>query len=238
MGYLDNTSVTVDAILTKRGRELLAQGDGSFNITKFALADDEIDYRLYDFSHTNGSNYYGEAIERLPLLEAFPDDDAAMRYRLVTLTKNTTQIPIVGAGGATAYTVNSGQGTLTILNPTTTNGVDPTYTATVSDTNVLTIEALGTVVSQPANTGTDTMGNPVSYAKGSAKGAATITGTTNAVPITNTVVTGTGVSVQGTQFRLTPVYNAVEDKVASVTITGNATGGQVVVTFTVLKATI
>ena len=114
MGYLDNTSVTVDAILTKRGRELLAQGDGSFNITKFALADDEIDYRLYDFSHTNGSNYYGEAIERLPLLEAFPDDDAAMRYRLVTLTKNTTQIPIVGAGGATAYTVNSGQGTLTI----------------------------------------------------------------------------------------------------------------------------
>tara|TARA_A100001201_G_scaffold105653_1_gene90417 strand:- start:965 stop:1675 length:711 start_codon:yes stop_codon:yes gene_type:complete len=236
MGYLDNTSVTVDAILTKRGRELLAQGDGSFNITKFALADDEIDYRLYDFSHTNGSNYYGEAIERLPLLEAFPDDDAAMRYRLVTLTKNTTQIPIVGAGGATAYTVNSGQGTLTILNPTTTNGVDPTYTATVSDTNVLTIEALGTVVSQPANTATTTTAQ---YAKGSSKGAATITSpSVNAVPTTNTVVTGTGVSVQGTQFRITPVYNAVQDKIASVTITGNATGGQVVVTFTVLKATI
>lgn len=236
MGYLDNTSVTVDAILTKRGRELLAQGDGSFNITKFALADDEIDYRLYDFSHTNGSNYYGEAIERLPLLEAFPDDDAAMRYRLVTLTKNTTQIPIVGAGGATAYTVNSGQGTLTILNPTTTNGVDPTYTATVSDTNVLTIEALGTVVSQPANAATPTTAQ---YAKGSSKGAATITSpSVNAVPTTNTVVTGTGVSVQGTQFRITPVYNAVQDKIASVTITGNATGGQVVVTFTVLKATI
>tara|TARA_Y100000592_G_C5478313_1_gene323713 strand:+ start:1929 stop:2642 length:714 start_codon:yes stop_codon:yes gene_type:complete len=237
MGYLDNTSVTVDAILTKRGRELLAQGDGSFNITKFALADDEIDYRLYDFSHTNGSNFYGEAIERLPLLEAFPDDDAAMRYRLVTLTKNTTQIPIVGAGGATAYTVNSGQGTLTVINPTTTNGVDPTYTATVSDTNVLTIEALGTIVSQPA---TNQAGNnAMAFAKGSSKGAATLYSTsTTTAPVTNTVVTGTGVSVQGTQFRITPVYNAVEDKVASVTITGNATGGQVVVTFTVLKATI
>ena len=58
------------------------------------------------------------------------------------------------------------------------------------------------------------------------------------MPTTNTVVTGTGVSVQGTQFRITPVYNAVQDKIASVTITGNATGGQVVVTFTVLKATI
>ena len=70
MGYLDNTSITVDAILTKRGRELLARGDGSFNITQFALADDEIDYTLFNENHPNGSQYYGEAIENLPLLEA------------------------------------------------------------------------------------------------------------------------------------------------------------------------
>ena len=44
MGYLDNTQVIVDAVLTKRGRELLARNDGSFRITQFALADDEIDY--------------------------------------------------------------------------------------------------------------------------------------------------------------------------------------------------
>ena len=44
MGYLDNTSITVDAILTKRGRELLSRNDGSFKITQFALSDDEIDY--------------------------------------------------------------------------------------------------------------------------------------------------------------------------------------------------
>jgi len=44
MGYLNNAVVTVDAILTTKGRELLARGDGSFKITQFALADDEIDY--------------------------------------------------------------------------------------------------------------------------------------------------------------------------------------------------
>ena len=59
MGYLDNSIVTVDAILTKKGRELLARGDGSFKITQFALADDEIDYTLYNPSHPSGSSFYG-----------------------------------------------------------------------------------------------------------------------------------------------------------------------------------
>lgn len=34
MGYLDNTSLTVDAILTKKGRQLLSEG--ALEITKFA----------------------------------------------------------------------------------------------------------------------------------------------------------------------------------------------------------
>ena len=46
MGYLNNQVVTVDAILTKKGRELMARNDGSFQITQFSLADDEIDYTL------------------------------------------------------------------------------------------------------------------------------------------------------------------------------------------------
>jgi len=54
MGYLDKSIITVDAILTKKGRELLARGDGSFKITQFALADDEIDYTLYNPSHPSG----------------------------------------------------------------------------------------------------------------------------------------------------------------------------------------
>ena len=63
MGYLNNITVTVDAILTKKGRELLARNDGSFQITQFSLADDEIDYTLYNPNHPSGSAFYGEAIE-------------------------------------------------------------------------------------------------------------------------------------------------------------------------------
>ena len=58
MGFLNNATITVDAILTKKGRELLAQGTSAFNITKFALADDEVDYRLWDVTHPNGSDFY------------------------------------------------------------------------------------------------------------------------------------------------------------------------------------
>ncbi len=97
MGYLDNTSITVDAILTKRGRELLARGDGSFNITQFALADDEIDYTLFNENHPNGSQYYGEAIENMPLLEAIPDENNIMIHKLVTLPRGTTKMHIVTA---------------------------------------------------------------------------------------------------------------------------------------------
>ena len=69
MGFLNNTTITVDAILTKRGRELLARGNNEFQVTKFALADDEVDYRLWDTSHPNGTNFYGAVIENMPLLE-------------------------------------------------------------------------------------------------------------------------------------------------------------------------
>ena len=69
MGFLNNTTITVDAILTKRGRELLARGNNEFQVTKFALAHDEVDYRLWDTSHPNGTNYYGAVIENMPLLE-------------------------------------------------------------------------------------------------------------------------------------------------------------------------
>ena len=97
MGYLDNSIVTVDAILTKKGRELLARGDGSFKITQFALADDEIDYTLFNENHPNGSQYYGEAIENMPLLEAIPDENNIMIHKLITLPRGTTKLPIVTA---------------------------------------------------------------------------------------------------------------------------------------------
>lgn len=98
MGYLNNQIVTVDAILTKKGRELLAKGDGSFKITQFALSDDEIDYTMYNPEHPSGSAYYGEAIENMPLLEAFPDETQIMKYKLATLPRDTAKMPIVTLG--------------------------------------------------------------------------------------------------------------------------------------------
>jgi hypothetical protein len=98
MGYLNNQIVTVDAILTKKGRELLAKGNGTFNITQFALGDDEIDYTMYNPSHPSGSAYYGEAIENMPLLEAFPDETQTLKYKLATLPRGTAKMPIISLG--------------------------------------------------------------------------------------------------------------------------------------------
>ena len=82
MGYLNNQVVTIDAILTKKGRELMAKNDGSFQITQFALADDEIDYTQYNPTHPSVSAYYGEAIDNMPLLEEFPDESQIMKYNV------------------------------------------------------------------------------------------------------------------------------------------------------------
>ena len=98
MGYLDNTSITVDAILTKKGRELLARNDGSFQITQFALADDEIDYSMFNENHPNGTQFSGEAIENMAITEAFPDENNIMQYKLLTLNEGTSVIPFVSVG--------------------------------------------------------------------------------------------------------------------------------------------
>ena len=141
MGYLDNSIVTVDAILTKKGRELLARGDGSFKITQFALADDEIDYTLYNPLHPSGSAFYGEAIENMPLLEAFPDETQIMKYKLTTLPRGTSKLPILELGFAS---VTLKQGASVAITPQTLNYLGATstfeaggYTATIADTRVL-----------------------------------------------------------------------------------------------------
>jgi len=124
MGFLNNTNITVDAVLTKKGRELLAKGENQFNITKFALADDEVDYRLWDVTHPNGSDFYGSVIESMPLLEAFPDENHVMRYKLVTLPKSTQAMPIleVAQSAVTLRRLNS----VSVINPSTQNGSDDT----------------------------------------------------------------------------------------------------------------
>ena len=141
MGYLNNSIITVDAILTKKGRELLARGDGSFKITQFALSDDEIDYTLYNPVHPSGSALYGEALENMPLLEAFPDETQIMKYKLTTLPRGTSKLPILDLGFSS---VTLKQGASLALTPQTLNyqGATSTfeaggYTAIIADARVL-----------------------------------------------------------------------------------------------------
>jgi hypothetical protein len=168
MGYLNNSVITVDAILTKKGRELLARNDGSFQITQFALSDDEIDYTLYNPSHPSGSAYYGEAIDNMPLLEAFPDEQQIMKYKLVTLPRGTAKLPVLDLGYAA---INMKQGAQLAITPQTLNYLGNTqtfessgYTATIGDVRLFSqFQGVGvnTTAAQTQNS-TQTIGTNVS----------------------------------------------------------------------------
>ena len=112
MGYLDNSSITVDAVLTKKGREILKNG-GNLNITSFTCTDTGVDYRLWNPDHPSGSAFYGEAIENLPMLEASQHAEYNLRNRLISLNQNTVAIPALVVGGmdskgGTQITFNEG----------------------------------------------------------------------------------------------------------------------------------
>jgi hypothetical protein len=174
MGYLNNQVVTVDAILTNKGRELLAKNDGSFRITQFALADDEIDYTLYNPTHPSGSSFYGEAIQNMPLLEAFPIETQIMKYKLATLPRGTAKLPVLDLGYSAITLV---QGASLAITPQTLNylGNNQTYetsgySATISDVRLFstfTGVGINTTAATAANvaassTSTTTLGTNVS----------------------------------------------------------------------------
>jgi len=211
MGYLDNSSITVDAILTKKGRELLARGRNEFNITQFALSDDEVDYDLWNPDHPLGTAYYGTVIENLPLTEAVPDDTQVMKYKLVTLPKSTVRIPVVNIGN-TAVTLVQGQ--VYPITPSTINFPSSNqtfgYTAILSDSdaaflNVNQAAPQAALASIPA-----------------------FIGDTEAA---------TTVSVVGLSFTITAKPQPLADRIATITIIGNETGGRATLTLTVKKQT-
>jgi hypothetical protein len=167
MGYLNNSVITVDAILTTKGRQLLAQNDGSFRITQFALADDEVNYTLYNPDHPSGSAYYGEAIVNMPLLEAFPLETQIMKYKLTTLPRGTAKMPILDLGYSSIVIK---QGASLAITPQTLNYFGGNtyetagYTFTISDVRLFnTFEGVGinTPSAQALNT-TTTLGTSVS----------------------------------------------------------------------------
>jgi hypothetical protein len=154
MGYLDNSSITVDAILTLKGRELLSKGDGSFNIVQFALGDDEVDYGLWNPEHPLGTEYYGTLIENMPITEAIPDETQARRYKLITLPKQSVYIPVVSVGN-TSLTLGSSQNADITPNTTLNGNSNFGYTAILGDSTVATLsvtQPVGTNIS-PTNLG-------------------------------------------------------------------------------------
>ena len=218
MGYLNNTTVTVDAILTKKGRELLARNDGSFRITQFSLADDEVDYTLYNPLHPSGSAFYGEAIENMPILEAFPDETQVMKYKLLTLPRGTAKLPVLELGYTT---ITLKQGASLSITPQTLNylGQDTTfeasgYTATIGDSRTLSnFEGVGVNTTSAATLNTTTtVGTNVSR---------TVIGTT--INLTATTV--------NTLFGTSNTLNTI------LTFTGRDSGARLTIPLNITKVT-
>jgi len=168
MAILNNNTVTIDAVLTAKGRELMARNDGSFRITQFSLADDEVDYTLYNPQHPSGSAFYGQAIEAMPLIEAFPDDTQIMLYKLVTLPRGTAKLPVINIG---YNSINLKQGATLTITPQTLNYLGATstfeangYAITVGDVRYLsTFSSTGIAGAEVTPTGvTQTLGSQVS----------------------------------------------------------------------------
>ena len=212
MGYLDNTSVTIDAILTIKGRELLARGGNAFNITQFAVGDDEVDYSLWNPDHPLGTNYYGTIIENMPVTEAIPDETQALKYKLISLPKQTINIPVITVGN-TSITL-AAPGNSAIISPNTSNfqGGNATlgYTSILSDSTAADIQV------------TRALQNSV-------------------VPTTPRFIgdneDAQSVAVSGFEFRIVGKTQMLADKTASITIIANETGGSITINLTVKRVT-
>jgi hypothetical protein len=203
MAYLDNTEITVDAILTKKGREKLASGEG-LNITKFALGDDEIDYTLYEPAHPKGSAYYDAAIRAIPVTEASPDETQVLKYKLVTLPKGTTKIPKVEFG-VPSISVNQRSGQVS-LTPTTS----PSGNTQSGYTIVLANKNAGSIVGTGLAAGTGTI--PV---------------------FLGDEITTTAAVERGLTFSFIPNPNITQTIKTTITVYGNETGGSQTIPVTV-----
>lgn len=217
MGYLDNSSITVDAILTKKGRELLSRNDGSFNITSFALADDEIDYSLFNENHPNGSQFSGEAIENMPILEAFPDENNIMKHKLITLNRNMTKIPIISISNQAPNLNKGGNGS---ISPLTLNmdgssgpgGIETSgYLFTVKDRRLFSSflgEGQGTAQS------------------------GTVSGISSTVAVSETVI---GNSLSFTAISADALFGTNTKLVTTITVEGRDTGARATIPVTINK---
>ena len=220
MGYLNNQVVTIDAILTKKGREAMAKNDGSFRITQFSLADDEIDYTLYNPTHPSGSSFYGEAIDNMPLLEAFPDETQIMKYKLATLPRGTAKLPVLDLGFV-AITLKQGASlaitpqTLSYLGNAQTYETSG-YSATISDVRILsTFNGVG-INTEAAN-------------------SSNVNSTTTIGTNVSKTIVGTQVNLRATTVNT--LFGSNATIVATLTVVGLDSGARLTIPITITQTT-
>jgi hypothetical protein len=220
MGYLNNSVITIDAILTTKGRELLAANDGSFRITQFALADDEIDYTLYNPTHPSGSQFYGEAIDGMPLLEAFPDESQIMKYKLATLPRGTAKLPVLNVG---YEAVSLQQGATLAITPQTLNylGNDQVFETSGYSVTIADVRLLNTFDATGINTASASTANVNS----------TVTIGTNV----SSTVTGTQVTLRSTTVNT--LFGNNNSLVSTLTFTGLDSGARITIPITITRST-
>jgi len=211
MAYLDNSTITVQAILTNKGRQILAQ-NGTLNITSFALADDEINYNLYQPNHPLGSAYYDLAVRNTPILEPFSDETQALKHKLVTLPAGVTSIPVVSAAQTNIVTDKNYSAQIVIA-PST----NPTYDTTLGYTAILINKNVGSLTVTQTNSLNSTSATIPSF-YGSA-------------------ISETSQVVVGTQFQFVPNSTLVSTTSTQIIIIGNESGGSVTIPVTVTVAT-
>jgi hypothetical protein len=199
MAYINNETITVDAVLTKKGRELLA-AKGGLNITSYALADDEIDYSLYQPNHPQGSAYYDLAIRNTPVFEAFTDETQVLKYKLVTLPSGQTSIPVISLGQTSIYVDKDYKGEIVIV-PST----NPVYNTTLGYTAILTNKDVGTIIGEQLQSAT-----------------------TATIPTFIGDVSSTTAQVAlGIRFRFVPNASLTTTTSTTLTVVGNESGGSV-----------
>jgi len=214
MGILNNTSVSIDAILTNKGRSELAKS-GNLGIEFFALSDTEVSYDNWNSDHPLGTAYYGVVIENMPITEAVPDETQNMKSFLVTLPRKTIRIPIISVP-QTSVTLKPGQ--QITINPQTINYTQGNstfgYTFTLADSDICTMyvdersksqKFVGDLTSRPA-------------------------------PMSDSEL-GQAITVSGQSVVLTANLLQLASRSTTLVITGIETGGRVVVNVTVQKVT-
>ena len=211
MAYIDNTTITVDAILTKKGRELLAK-NGNLNITSFALADDEIDYTLYQPNHPSGSAFYDIALRNAPVFEPFTDETQVMKYKLVTLNQGVTSIPVISIAQDKIAVTRDFTGDI-IISPST----NPAYNLMSGYTAILGNKNVGTLVVEESNS---------------------INAVSNTIPtFAGDINTASSQVVVGKKFRFIPNAQLGRTTTTNLTIVGNESGGSLSIEVTVTVPT-